>query len=247
MSNLLDKEIDIGSKEINSSEFIQKIISNLSHEIRTPLNGMLGFINLLSSGNFDNERKAEYLEYLNFSGVEITKVFDNLIDLSTLESGFYKTSLSFITLSQLFEDLMHKIHQSYPLQKINITYTVEKQCKRKIISDPKLIREAFKHLIDNAIKYSQNKTVKVGCYLSDEKVVFFVKDNGIGIPPLINKYLLYKKFYQLHMGPSRSYSGLGIGLTITKKLVEMLNGNIWYCSKENNGSTFYFSIPLINV
>src|SRR6056297_3814440 len=223
MSNLLDKEINIESKEVNSSEFIKNIISNLSHEIRTPLNGMLGFINLLSSGNFDNEKKADYLEYLNFSGLEITKIMDNLVDLSALESGLYKTTLSFVTLPQLFEDLMNKINQSYPLQKLNITYNIEKQCSRKIISDPKLIRQAFKHLIDNALKYSQNKAVKVGCSLTDDKIVFFVKDNGIGIPALANKYLLYKKFFQLNMGPTRSYNGLGVGLTITKKIVELLN------------------------
>ncbi|MFW5721379.1 MAG: sensor histidine kinase, partial [Bacteroidota bacterium] len=215
MLNLL-QEIESQPK-VDPSDFIKNIISNLTHEIRTPLNGMLGFSNLLLSNSLDNQKKTDYLKYFNFSGIEITNIFDNLIDLNSLESGNYKTNLSKFSLHLIFSKIYDKIEKKYPLQKVNIKLAVRENCNKYIISDQKLIIEIFKHLIDNALKYSSFKDIQFGCYKEGEEMVFFVKDEGIGIPELNNKYLLYKKFYQLHMGPSRSHNGLGIGLTIAKK------------------------------
>jgi len=113
----------------------------------------------------------------------------------------------------------------------------------KIITDESLLGKIFHQLIDNAVKFTTDGTISIGCEKKEDEIQFYVKDTGIGISPE-NKHRIFSNFEQEDFAISRKYEGTGIGLSIAKGLVELLGGKIWLDSQKGKGSTFYVSIPI---
>lgn len=219
-------------------------LQNVSHEIRTPLNGIIGFTQLLKiSDNEPNEVKL-YSEAIERSGKRLISIVDNVIELSRIETGQSKIAISTVypeTIlnmlhSQHFESANSKglkILKNYPkLGEIFAFKTDER--KFEIILD---------NIIGNAVKFTFKGSIEIGYLVSNEKIEFWVKDTGIGISDdILNK--IFERFHQGETKLSRNYEGAGIGLALSKELVEMLGGEINLDSKVGIGSKFTFKLPL---
>jgi len=247
------------TKEIESEEELKKskiiaeesarlktaFLANLSHEIRTPLNGILGFLQLLIDSKKDLTTKSTYTEIIKNSSNQLLGIMDDIIDLSRIQSGDYKSNEKEIIINDELNKTCSRyteIAKEKQLRFIKKIYNMEGLSK--IIVEWDTIKEILAKLLDNAFKFTQEGCIETGYNILPENnfIKFYVKDTGIGISKE-NQALIFDRFRQLDITPTRKYGGMGIGLSIVKAFVEKIGGKIWVKSKENIGSTFYFSIP----
>ncbi|MFP4060383.1 MAG: ATP-binding protein [Bacteroidales bacterium] len=221
-------------------------LSNISHEIRTPMNAIIGFANLL--GNAENlpVQLREYAELIIKSGDQLLNIIDTLIDLARLEAGQLEINHSNLELHGFLDEL-RKQHSDYiaTLGKNELVINLNlPDCNDFHISvDTAKLRRIFENLLDNAIKFSNKGYIEIGYEpLQGDTVKFFVKDTGIGIPD-DKLHMIFDRFTQADNSFSRKYGGIGLGLTISRGIIEFLGGKIWVISEYGKGSAFYFTLP----
>lgn len=233
------------SKAEESDKLKAAFLASISHELRTPLNAVIGFSQLLSS-DLENEEVDLYSNLIYESGLHLKEIVDDIFYFTMVKSGQEKLNLSKINPSLLIAEV-HKlsleIKENTKKEDINIKLELPEE-KPLLISDNLKIIHVFKQLIRNAFKFTKKGTIKIGFEAGNQDyIIFFVKDTGIGIPE--EKIdIIFEFFRQADDALSRQYEGTGMGLALTKKLLEMLNGHIWVESQVNKGSAFYFKIPL---
>lgn len=223
-------------------------LANMSHEIRTPMNSIMGFSGLLGEKNISEDSKYQYLEIIKSSGTRLLQLINDIIDLSKIEAKQLSINLSECNLSGILSNSFESFRKSELLLKkpeiklqLNLSEEVD---KIMVISDALRVQQVLDNLISNAIKYSLRGRIDVGCNIissSGKKVIeIYVKDTGIGILPEMQE-IVFERFRQVEAG--RHHEGAGLGLSISKGIVELLGGKIWLTSEVNEGSTFYFTIP----
>jgi signal transduction histidine kinase len=232
-----NKIISLEKKVEEYTKLMDNLISNISHEIRTPINGILAFSSLLLQQDLNQLVKQEYSNIIHESSNQLVKFVDNVIYLSKIDSDTLKNTFVIIDLYDLFK----KISGRYKTV-VNVKIQFNSQ-HYKCLLDSYKCEVILSNLIDNAIKFSDSGTVNFGYKINDNMITFYVHDQGIGIP-MDEKEKIFEKFYQIDSGLSKKYQGNGMGLYITKKLVEKLNGKIWFESEVRVGSKFYVSLPL---
>lgn len=226
---------------IAKSEFL----SNMSHEIRTPMNSVIGISNIL----LEEDPRADQLENLNllkFSAETLLGLINNILDFSKIESG--KIELEEIPID--INVLVNSIIQSHTIEakqkSIDLNYT--SVVTGIYLTDPTYLSQILNNLLSNAIKFTENGyvklTVSVVDYTFETSTLYFsIKDTGIGIDE--NKLpLIFDSFAQENRDTTRMYGGTGLGLTITKRLLEMMDSNIEVLSEKGKGSTFSFKLKL---
>ncbi|PLX03961.1 MAG: hypothetical protein C0595_05155 [Marinilabiliales bacterium] len=248
ISELKQYELDIRealSKAEESDKLKAAFLASISHELRTPLNAVIGFSQLLSS-DLEDEEVDLYSSLIYESGLHLKEIVDDIFYFTMVKSGQEKLNLSKINPSLLIAEV-HKlaldIKDNSKKEDINVKLELPEE-KPFLISDNLKIIHVFKQLIRNAIKFTKKGEIKIGFKAENkDSIIFFVKDTGIGIPE--EKIdIIFEFFRQAYDALSRQYEGTGMGLALTKKLLEMLNGEIWVESQVNTGSSFYFKIPL---
>jgi signal transduction histidine kinase/CheY-like chemotaxis protein len=222
-------------------------LANISHELRTPMNGIIGFSKLIiDSKDIDPDTQRKYLNMIYQSGYILLNLVNDIIDLSKIESKQLKFNNTEFKLDVLIDELLEFfISERDNLYKGNIKIIAEKEYEFKelyIYSDSNRIRQVLYNLIHNALKFTSEGSIKFGYYIEPPSIVFFVKDTGIGLTQ-IEKEIIFERFRQVDDKTTRRYGGSGIGLSISKGIVENFNGKIWVESEKGEGSTFYFSIP----
>ena len=242
---VLAKEMAEESDRLKSA-----FLANMSHEIRTPMNGILGFSNLLRKKNITEELRQKYIQLINANGELLVKIIDDIIDLSKIESGQLKIIKDECNIYNLLYELNSFFEkQKSKLNKKGVSLILnEPQNKELTIeTDTLRLKQVLMNLIENAIKFTSQGRVEFGFIKKGNKhIQFYVNDTGIGIP-YEKQQLIFDRFLQLDYSPSREYGGTGLGLTISKNLVEMMGGQIWVESKPGEGSNFGFVIPLKEV
>jgi PAS domain S-box-containing protein len=219
-------------------------LQNISHEIRTPLNGIIGFSNLLQDEEITKEEIAEYTDVIKKSGNRLIEIVNNVLDISKIETGQLDVQLSKFSINKLVTDLYNFFVESVNRKGIEFDYNNEfEDVYAQIETDKSIINQVLTNLINNSIKFTNNGKISFGYEIQDEYLKFYVKDTGIGIPENM-KYRIFMRFAQVNLDITRGYEGAGIGLSICKGLVELIGGKIWFESKENEGTEFYFTIPL---
>ena len=224
-------------------------LANMSHEIRTPINAVIGFADLLEDPDLTEEEKKEYINTIQLNGELLLKLINDIIDIAKIESGQLKISKNEFGVNKLFEEIyLSSRNMLNTMEKphLILDYHIDDKLKDKsLITDQYRLVQIINNLINNAIKFTDEGRIDFGVRLNrNNKIEFFVKDTGIGIPEK-DIDIIFDRFGQVEEALDRNIGGTGLGLSISKSLVEILGGRIRVFSKENQGSEFVFTIDAI--
>ena len=221
-------------------------LANMSHEIRTPMNSIIGFSKLIDNPDLDDEKRKQFTKIIRERTRDLLQIIDEILDISKIESAQMSVTESIVSLNHILDEMY-----SFFFSKINeeegkdITLYIKKLFRTSegsILTDGVKLKQILINLIDNAIKFTKQGEILVGCNIENDEVQFFVKDTGIGISPE-KQEIIFDRFRQSEEFSTRRYGGPGLGLAISKGLVELLHGKIWLESIQGVGSSFYFTIP----
>jgi PAS domain S-box-containing protein len=244
-----NEELRIALQKASESDKLKSsFLANMSHEIRTPMNGIIGFTELLQNDKLADEKKNQYIEIIKSSTHQLLRIINDIIDISKIEANQLTLEMTEVNLN----DSMKKIHTQFEEQlklhkknDIDLILDMPDHEKEEVIYlvDEVRLTQILYNLLSNALKFTSRGHIKFGYRQEHENVVFYVEDTGKGIiQDKLN--IIFERFRQEEESFTRSYGGFGLGLTISKGLVELFNGSIWVNSVEDKGSTFYFSLPL---
>jgi signal transduction histidine kinase len=241
-------ELSLAKEKAEASDRLKSsFINNISHEIRTPLNGILGFGQILTEENLSEEEKDTYLQMLNESSARLINTVTNFMDISLLTSGNQKIYKKKTAINTLALTVINKFNDQCKNKNISLTFqTPATEDETYIITDGDLLSKILYQLIDNAVKFTLEGTITVGYTTTNNSLEFFVKDTGIGISDE-KKDHIFETFTQEDIATTRRYEGSGLGLSIVKGFLALLEGKIWLDSEKGKGSVFSFSIPYVEV
>lgn len=240
---LLIKELEIAKQEAEQLNKAKSLfLANISHEIRTPMNSVLGFAELLRN-EINNAQLSNYINSIIKSGKNLLELIDDILDLAKIDSGLLKLQYDYASIND-FISYIQQIFESEATNKglyLNIENRVDEQIK--ILTDPTRLKQILFNLVSNAIKFTEigGVTINFDSEIMDKnklKLKISIKDTGIGITDTI-KNKIFEKFFQIDAETTRKYSGIGLGLSITKSLIYMLNGELTLESELGKGSVFY--------
>lgn len=215
-------------------------LANMSHELNTPMSGIIGFSELLLS-EMDNKNHREMAKIIHKSSKRLNETLNSILDLSKIESQNQPLKIGSFDLVTMMTECKYAFAEA--ANKKGIEFKIESAQPRIMInSDAAIVHKVFCNIIDNAIKYTDSGKVNVNISESGDKVVFNVKDTGIGIPQE-NLDHIFEPFRQGSEGLNRKYEGMGLGLTITKKYVELLKGKIIFDSEQGKGTEVTITLP----
>lgn len=231
-------------KAKTSDNIKANFLNNISHEIRTPLNAIVGFSSILSIGGVSDEDREEYVEAINDSTEALLKIVSNILDVSQIEAGGIELRPEEIRINEFLSNLQSKhlkILDNKGKQHIEFKIRLP-QKNAKIYIDRHRLEQIFSILLDNAIKFTADGNIELGCDIKYSKFLFWVKDTGIGIEEEF-KEKVFKSFTRNEKSTSGKFGGIGISLFLARALIELNDGKLWFTSKLGEGTTFYFAIP----
>jgi two-component system CheB/CheR fusion protein len=234
-------------KAIESDKLKSAFLANISHEIRTPMNGIMGFSSLLDNINLDHGKRQIYTNIIRERCRDLLHIVDDLLDLSKIESGYIDLFPSRFELNHMMDDLELQYSQKLELEgKVLVSLKLEKTLsmgKDTITTDESRLRQVMCNLLDNSIKFTDEGFIHFGYKIRPNEIHLYVEDSGIGVAAdKIN--VIFERFRQAEESLSKNYGGAGLGLAISKSLVELMGGRIWVNSEPGKGSKFIFTLPL---
>lgn len=245
----INRELENARKAAEKSERLQSaFLSNMSHEIRTPLNAIIGFTQLLVSNDQPDEIKKAYVDIINQNTNDLLNLIDDILHLSKIESGIIKNLEMEGSVAEFVNEVYYSFKVMNPeVDKSNINFVINNKVDIHndfITTDFLKLKQVLYNLIINAFKFTKEGYVELGCEIYKSKqILFYVKDTGIGIPKDQHK-TIFERFRQLEdKYLTREYRGVGLGLNISKRIIELLKGKIWLESEVGQGATFFITIP----
>ncbi|WP_461643171.1 hybrid sensor histidine kinase/response regulator [Labilibaculum euxinus] len=220
-------------------------MNNISHEIRTPLNGILGFAPLIIQSDITMEEKEEFLEILNSSSDRLLNTINAIMDISLIISGNMEVHPQPINISSLLTNTYHNFQESCMKKNLAVKMQFPDNVDNFILNtDGELLQKAVSKLVSNAVKFTTKGSITLGFELINNEIEIFVKDTGTGIEKDSQK-IIYKSFMQENISDTRGHEGSGLGLSISKGIIQLLGGKIRLESKKDIGTTVFLSIPNI--
>jgi signal transduction histidine kinase/CheY-like chemotaxis protein len=218
-------------------------LNNISHEIRTPMNAIVGFSALLSEDESDPLARQSYIDIIVHSSNHLLEIISDIVDISNIDARLSHSVEKEVNIKAIMKMLYDQF----------LPRSVEKNLKLLIefglsdldlliLTDSTKLNQILANLVNNALKFTDEGSVKIGIRRQDYFLEFSISDTGIGIDP-VHQTKIFERFYQVQDTTSRAYEGTGLGLSISKANVELMGGKIWLVSEPGKGSTFFFTIP----
>jgi PAS domain S-box-containing protein len=239
------------NKAEESDQLKSSFLANMSHEIRTPMNGIMGFADLMTKPEISDDKKKYYADIIKSSTTRLLRLLTDIIDYSKIDAGQVEIHEIPFNMNLLIDQVIQEA-------KLNTKDTLSSDLKvlskkalhndsAMFLSDEVRLKQVLLNLINNAMKFTPEGSVEIGYeYTNNEGVVLSVKDTGLGIPKE-KQTIIFERFRQVDETTKRSYEGAGLGLSITRGLVEALGGKIWLESELGKGTTFFVSLPIFSM
>jgi len=246
-SKLVEKELKEAKEAAEAATKAKsEFLANMSHEIRTPMNGVIAAAELALSEKM-SPRAERYLEIIQSSAYSLLGIINDVLDFSKIEADKLDLETRPFLLDEVIDRITDVFMSEVAGKRIELLVDIDLEAPNALIGDPLRLQQILKNLVSNAVKFTDIGGIILVRVTESEKsadrttLTFSVKDTGIGIAP---KYLsrLFKPFTQADTSSTREYEGTGLGLTICKRLVEMMGGKIWVESELGKGSTFSFTV-----
>ena len=238
----LREEADAASKQKGS------FLANMSHEIRTPMNAIIGMTAIgLSATSI--EQKENSLAKINDASKHLLGIINDILDMSKIEAGKFELSEVAFDFEKMFQRIANVISYRMEEKKHHFAIYIDRKIPQIMVGDDQRLAQVITNLASNAVKFTPYEgSIKINTYFMGEKngictIKIIVSDSGIGISPE-QQVRLFQSFQQAESGTSRKYGGTGLGLTISKSIVEMMDGEIWIESEVGKGSTFNFTVKM---
>jgi len=239
-----EKELISAKEKAEESDRLKSaFLANMSHEVRTPLNSIIGFSELLADPDFEQEQKREFIDHIVTNGNQLLTIISDIMDISKMESGEITIRKTQIKTQKFVSSVIDQYTFQAEAKKLELKLILpDTKEETALFADEDRLSQIFNNLVGNALKFTAKGTIEIGYYPNGEMVEFYVRDTGIGITAEYQDKI-FDRFRQVEDAKTRTYGGNGLGLAISKNLVELMGGKIWVKSIPGKGSTFYFTIP----
>lgn len=230
------------TREREADAMKSQLLSTVSHELRTPLASIKGFATTLlrQDVKWDEKTQRDFLRIIEEETDRLTEIIDHLLDMSQIEAGALRIAKEPMQLRALIREVVDEMRMRTEAHWFVMDLPAELP---RIFADPRRVRQVLHNLIENAIKYTQGGQISVGCEIEKDQVVVSISDQGDGIPSEFTEKI-FERFFQMDGKATRRVGGAGLGLSISRGIVEAHGGRIWVESKLGLGSTFRFALPI---
>lgn len=247
MRQMTEQDLITSRKEaIKANEAKSEFLAAMSHEIRTPMNAIIGMADLLIDTEL-TQAQRQYVDIFRKSGEALLSIINSILDLSKIESGQMILVNETFNLRRLIENSSDVFAISAQRKGLEFMYDLSTDLPTYVVGDSDRLRQILSNIVGNAIKFTEKGevTIKASPYNGSRpgNILFSIEDTGIGIPQHKLEQI-FDEFIQVDSSTTKQYGGTGLGLTISRKLVQMMNGEIWAESEVGKGTTFYFTITL---
>jgi PAS domain S-box-containing protein len=249
----IEKNLILSKEKAEESDRLKSaFLSNMSHEIRTPMNAILGFSTLLSDPSITDEERQEFVRIIKERGNDLMRIMDDIIDIAKIEAGQVKIEIKECPVNNLLSAIYVTLNE---VRKKHLKTHIELKLKQfspdkdfTILTDGNRLRQILTNLLENSLKFTDKGFIEFGYTFRTDAALgplieFFVRDTGIGIAKEKHN-MIFERFRQADDSNTRKYGGTGLGLTICKNLLQLLNGDIRLESDLGKGTTFYVTLPL---
>jgi len=243
-------ELDLArSQALSASKIKSEFLANMSHEIRTPMNGVIGFTDLLSKTEL-SEEQSDYVTTIHSSASSLLTIINDILDFSKIESDKLDIETIRFNLDDMMDEIITMFAPMAYQKSLELIYQPSTELPNYILGDPSRIRQVLVNLINNAIKFTRHGQIIIRILRDmsreDTQLIrFTVTDTGMGMDDASQRRL-FTAFTQADTSISRKFGGTGLGLVISRKLIDLMHGEIGFESALNKGTSFWFTLPLQN-